>query len=520
MTEGKDLVVLYIRLSSADEDRGEKGESNSVVNQKLLLHQFLDKHPDLAHYPRFIGVDDGFSGTNGNRPMLQKVLAMAENGQVKAIVVKDTSRFFRNYYETSKYLDINFPTWNVRFISVLDDYDSDDYKGTTAGIEQAMRSIINSYYPKMISQSTIAAQTNLMKQGKFVGSQAPFGYKKHPTERHKLVIDEESAKIVRWIFEMALEGKTVSEIAVTLNSKEIETPWRYFARKFPDNKRFANTDMDSIWGLSTIIRILTRYTYTGALVSRKRKVAYVGSRTTIPCEPIVVEGTHEGIVTGEEFQLAQTVIKNNKKSKVGQPREYLLRNLVRCGECKRMTERIVRKNTSAVFRCKQTQLNSNCNCPKELKFPEDKLEEMVLQCIREHLLEQDVSEKAKDSFSYSKKTDSKGKRVIENEIKLLRVKIQDLKRKKRADYVAFSTDKLSKSDFLELKTQKDDEISLLEKKIHSMEEELTETLVLEKPPTKNLFNLDVEHLTAEVAQRYIKAVYICDLDKIEIEFLK
>lgn len=517
MSKNNGLVALYVRISSADEDREQKGESNSVGNQKLLLHQYLDKHKDLAHNPRFEAVDDGYSGTNDNRPMLQKILAMAEMGELSTIIVKDNSRFFRNYFESAKHLDINFPLWNVRFISVLDNYDSDDYKGVTADFHQAMGNIVNSYYPKMISQSTITAQTNLMKQGKFIGSQAPYGYKKHPTERHKLAIDEEVVDVVRKIFVMAINGSTLTEIAITLNDAKVETPWQYFKRKFPDNKRFSATSQDTLWGLTTLHRIIARYTYTGAMVSRQRKSTYVGSRKTIPCEPIIVEGMHEAIVCIEDFHLAQAILHKSATKSKPKTRIFPLKSLVRCGNCRRMAQRGIRKNTPSTYYCNKNSIISQSSCPTEVIITEDKLEKLVLEAIQERCAVATPEIAIEPYLSSDKAMDG----TLSKEIKQIQIKIKNIQYQKRRDYEQYTENLLSREEFLELKLIKDESIAQLENEILEKEKQRTSIL-----PSKSKAEHDdlplssvAETLTVELAQKYIKAVYIFESGRIDIDFL-
>lgn len=515
----KDLVVLYIRISIADGDIAEKGESNSVANQKLLLHQYLDAHPDLADYPRFEAVDDGFSGTNGNRPMLQKVLSMAEQGDVKAIVVKDMSRFFRNYYESAKYLDMNFPSWNVRFLSVTENFDSDELQGNLGGIEQGLKHIINAYYPKMISKATTTAQVQLKKQGKFIACQPPYGYKKHSTELRKLAINEDTAPVVRLIFDMALERKTVPQITRYLNDNHIETSTEYNYRINPNNQRFRKGSSKCMWSTSMVGRIVKNYTYTGALVSRKRKVVTVGSPKTVPCEPIIVEGTHEGIVTLEEYEQAQTVLNRQTKPKAPTtPKKYPLKSLVRCGYCKRNMIRASRTGNRYVYFCRQQEVSNESQCLKNFTITEDVLEDVVLREVEEYTsqLDEGISFSLKDS-----------KYDLDNgllqEIKHLKAKIKEQKYKKRNDYEKYTGNKLSKEDFLEMKQQADSLIVQLEQEVLSKENQVAEMISVHQYENGSL-GQDKERqstfdiLTEELTQRYVKAVYIYDMNRIEVEF--
>ena len=234
-------IGIYIRLSMADEDTGygSKAESDSIGNQRMLINRFLDNHPELSHCQRSEFADDGYTGTNFHRPQFTQMMEKVKRGEINLICVKDFSRFSRDYIETGNYLECTFPFMGVRFISINDGYDSDDYKGTTGGLEVVMRSIIYAAYSKDLSVKTTSAKIQMMKQGKYVGGYAPYGYVLHPTIRNKLAVDPEAADVIRRIFREALEGSNTSQIARSLNDDGIPTPGQYFKSKHPDKKKFS-----------------------------------------------------------------------------------------------------------------------------------------------------------------------------------------------------------------------------------------------------------------------------------------
>ena len=311
----KDYTIgIYIRLSMADEDTGtgNKAESDSISNQRMLINRYLDNHPTLSKYPRLEFADDGYTGTNFHRPQFSAMMEKVRHGEINLICVKDFSRFSRDYIETGNYLECTFPFMGVRFISINDGYDSDDYKGTTGGLEVVMRSIIYAAYSKDLSVKTTTAKIQMMKQGKYVGGYAPYGYVLHPEIRNKLKLDPEAAEVVRRVFDEALEGRNTSQIALSLNDDNIPTPGQYFKGKHPDKKKYSRMSEKISWTASMVYKILTSYVYTGATVGHKRKSGGVGSRKTISQkkeEWIIVEGMHEAIVSKEEFELAQAVIR-------------------------------------------------------------------------------------------------------------------------------------------------------------------------------------------------------------------
>ena len=174
-------IGIYIRLSLADEDTGfgSKVESDSISNQRMLINRFLDESSSLSKCPRIEFADDGYTGTNFHRPQFTAMMEKVRRGEINLICVKDFSRFSRDYIETGNYLECTFPFLGVRFISINDGYDSDDYKGTTGGLEVVMRSIIYAAYSKDLSVKTTTAKIQMMKNGKYVGGYAPYGYILH-----------------------------------------------------------------------------------------------------------------------------------------------------------------------------------------------------------------------------------------------------------------------------------------------------------------------------------------------------
>ena len=315
----KDYTIgIYIRLSMADEDagNGSKAESDSIGNQRMLINRYLDNHPTLSKYPRLEFADDGYTGTNFHRPQFSAMMEKVRHGEINLICVKDFSRFSRDYIETGNYLECTFPFMGVRFISINDGYDSDDYKGTTGGLEVVMRSIIYAAYSKDLSVKTTTAKIQMMKQGKYVGGYAPYGYVLHPEIRNKLKLDPEAAEVVRRVFNEALKGRNTSQIALGLNDDNIPTPGQYFKGKNPDKKKYSRMSEKISWTASMVYKILTSYVYTGATVGHKRKSGGVGSRKTISQKKedwIIVEGMHEAIVSKEEFELAQAVIRGARR---------------------------------------------------------------------------------------------------------------------------------------------------------------------------------------------------------------
>ena len=377
---------MYIRLSDADKDLKFKTESESIANQRALLRRYVDSHSEFRGYEIVEFIDDGYSGTNAARPSFERMIEGLKNGDANVVICKDFSRFFRDYVEIGDYLERIFPFLGVRFISVNDGYDSDEYKGTTAGMEVVMKYIVYSFYSRDLSQKVKTVLTAKAKHGAYIGSYAPFGYRKDPDKKNHLIIEPETAPIVRYIFDMALSGKSISQIAVLLNDEHRETPSDYFRRTFPNCGRFKKTSKENCWNSFNVGEILKRKIYTGAVVSQTKKWKGLDSQQTLQNDEanwIVVPNCHEAIVSDAEFEQAQLVIRKTRKYERGAS-DYLLRSLLHCGVCGRTLSRNSRAK-AVYFMCDKSRLNSDTQCPIGEHFYEKDLERVISADLIEKL---------------------------------------------------------------------------------------------------------------------------------------
>ena len=304
----KKHLAIYLRLSLEDMNvRSSKlsDESNSIRNQRLLVEKYISSNPELAKYPVVEYSDDGYSGTNFDRPGVQRLLTKVKSGEVVCIVVKDLSRFGRNYLEVGDYLEHIFPLLGVRFIAVNDHYDSNQHIGSTGGIDVAFRNLIHQRYAQDLSEKIKSSRYMQMRKGKFV-SHCPYGYMRHPTKKHQMVIDPNTAPIVQEIFQAAIEGKRSTEIARILNERNIATPLTYKKWNNP------NVQNDVMWSHQAVLRIIQDYKYTGAMVSFKCGNETVRARAQKRYKPedwVITEGCHEPIVSEETYRKANAKIR-------------------------------------------------------------------------------------------------------------------------------------------------------------------------------------------------------------------
>ena len=318
-------VAIYIRLSKEDENKQRNTESESIINQRSLILSYLNDN-NLKLYKEY--VDDGFSGTTFDRPAFNQMIADIEHGKVNMIVTKDLSRLGRDYIQSGYYLEQYFPFKKVRYVSILDNIDT-SIDSTNNDIAP-FRALFNDMQSKDNSKKIRSILRNRKKQGLFLGSSTAFGYKRDPNNKHKLIIDEKTAPIVRRIFKLALENKSNTTIANILNKDNIITPIIY--KNIKISERFRNPE---VWTASSVYQILTNKMYTGNMVQGvQAKLNYKSNKRIVldKNQWIEVKNTHKAIVTEEEFELIN--IHPKKRRQVRTEREkQLLEGLVFCEEC-------------------------------------------------------------------------------------------------------------------------------------------------------------------------------------------
>lgn len=295
-------TALYLRISCEEAANGEK-----LNNQKDLLLSYAKSQNDL----KIVGIysDNGETGTSFNRPEWNRLMADVKRKHISCIVVKDLSRFGRNYIETGNYLEIVFPVLNVRFIAVNDNYDSNKLESNALQpLDTMIKGIINEAYAKDISRKIFTAKEIQRRNGLYYGNVPPYGYLKDPAEPHRLIVNPETSPTVKQIFQRKLEGMGSFQIARLLNESNIPSPMRYqFLAGAVKAPRYEN----SIWQGITVKTILRNRTYTGDLAMGKKRrnlSANLTKTRNIPCEDwTITEYTHEAIISRETFFEVQRV---------------------------------------------------------------------------------------------------------------------------------------------------------------------------------------------------------------------
>ena len=399
-------VALYIRLSKEDE---KKGESESITNQRELIKNYVNKN-ELGECEFF--VDDGYSGGNFERPQFKKMIAEIGKGKINTVITKDISRLGRDFIETSHYMFKYFPEHNIRYIAILENFDTLNPNGVEDMIP--FQTIVNDWYLKDISKKIKSVRQNKMKQGLYMGSTVPYGYKRSKENNCKLEIDEYASQIVKRIFKLRIEGWTPTMIARKLSDENIEPPSIY-------NKRnIKKTYTTNLWGLSTINQILSNPIYIGNLVQRKfDKVSYK-SKKKIKLNKdqwIVIENAVEPIISKEIFGKAQAM-KNKNVANCNKKYDYLLKGLVVCGDCgrtmtvrRRKIKRKYKEDSIETYYCCTNNIRYRNGVCSLHYFNEEKLNKIVIDYLRNILKDEKNSIKGK-SLGLSNICDKKETQIV------------------------------------------------------------------------------------------------------------
>ena len=366
----------YIRLSKEDLKKG-KDDSNSVKNQRDLLNDFYQKHIEefesVSEY-----VDDGHTGTDANRENFQRLLADVMSGKINCVVVKDLSRFARNYSDAGSLIDNLFVQMGVRFISLAENVDSFTNPDSVSNIIVPITNVMNDNYCYQTSKKIRQVFDYKRRNGQYIGAFAPYGYMKHPKDKHKLIIDPDAAETVKLIFSLFLQGTSKRAIALYLNEHGVPSPSAYKLLKgLPVSTRGYDEPM---WGGRMIHAILTNPTYTGDLAQgRSRVKSYkVHQIETVPREEWVeVAGTHEAIIDYETFDKVQALLKRDTRTSPEGRKVHLFSGFLKCADCGRAVTRCVGKNNHVYYTCSTYKNRSRTACTMH-SIKHERLEAAVL----------------------------------------------------------------------------------------------------------------------------------------------
>ncbi len=511
-------TALYIRLSR--EDEGKKSES--LDNQRTIMEQHLLGIPELG--TPTIYQDNGYTGRNSNRPQLQQLLADVEAGLIECILVKDASRLGRNSIETTYYIESLFPKHSVRVISVTDGYDSSFDKDGSEGTIILLRNMINEAHSIDLGKKITASTRQTILSGGFVGYKAPFGFRKSPDDKHKLIIDPYSADIVRDIYGKFLELKTVNAVKAYLNDNGIITPLQYFHQETGKEQR-----EQYHWVSNTITVILSSVEYIGHCQQGKRQ-----NKNRIPVrvssdQYILVKNTHEPIISEEDFNKVGELLQESKLYKEPESlanRKRHKKNIfvkkIFCGECGKPIQRLPRcqKNIPYYkFACKSNERVKKGFCPitKQDFIEEHELMEIISTILGKY------AESIFSKKQFTEKKESKFQlKIAELDKRLHKTEESVMKNQVflKGLYENFINGNLTMDDYKDMKLSYEGKI-LAEKErflvISKEKDGLKQEIALLNELTEDLSSQKIE-VTQELVDKLIDTILVYENRKIEINF--
>lgn len=357
------VIAEYLRLSSEDIDLKEtkKTESNSISNQRALLNTHIRKISEFSDAEVIEFCDDGWSGKNFDRPAIQEVLTQVRQGKIQCVIVKDLSRFGRDYLTVENYISRIFPFLGVRFIAVNDGIDS-IHPMDVDNLDTSFRALLYDLYSRDLSRKVRSAKRQRAQRGDFVSRYAPYGYIKDPQRKAHLVIDPPAATVVQRIFRMVGNGKSALQTAKALNDAGIPTPMLYKLAAGCTQKSWNNVQAENFWTDSAIIRIIRDEQYLGKVVYGKRYYDIVGQKHSVKVRKtdwIITEHSHDAIVTQEEFDRAQAALREYVE-RDSFPERQPLRKKLRCGIC---GHAMARKEAKAPYYiCRTSSMTDAYSC--------------------------------------------------------------------------------------------------------------------------------------------------------------
>ncbi len=489
-------IAIYLRISVLEKGNPRHAE-DTINSQRNIIKNFIFNDPDLkkANIEEFI--DEGYSGSTTSRPGLDRLLAKVKEQKIDCIIVKDMSRFMRNYIEMGDYLENIFPFMGVRFIAINDGYDSSKETQNGTELDIQFKNLLNDYYSRDISQKMTTALLIAKKQGKYTSGAPPYGYLKDPEDNYKLIVDEKVADNVRYIFQLLLEGHTLNESAKILNNEGVITA-RARRKEIKGYDAYANrwksTVEETIWSHSMVRRIVKNEAYTGTFVFNKSTKSKLDGGKVIyhPKEEwIRVYDNHEALISKEIFDEVEEILKSRHRDSFGvRKKKYKnspLATFVRCNKCGYK----IRFNKSSNGK-ELIGINLYCYHCRMLD------QEEKLSNYKE--LEEAIFEILKDKFH----TDKTEKKKLLNEQKELHDKNDQLSKKKRIEFENYKFGKISREDFVEIKDQIKKSTEENKKRIEAIDKELKESG-------------SIENLTEDIVGKYIKTIYISGkgIDKAE-----
>ncbi len=515
-----DRLAMYLRLSLEDKRAIENGsfiqdESNSIGNQRKQISEYIHHDPELSKYEVMEFSDDGYSGTNMERPGMQKLLKEVKENRIRCIIVKDMSRFSRDYIEMGTYLNQIFPFMGIRFIALNDHYDSREHHGSTIEIDTAFQTLLYDLYSKDVSVKVKTSFENKCAKGEYVFGQAPFGYEKSKEVKNAVVVNEQEAGIVRYIFSLAMQGKSSTQIAKQLYEENIPTITQ--TRK-PD--RVIQDRKLHTWSSQAVRNILNNRFYLGEMAYGKSVRKSVGSKNglAVPKEDWkVIPDHHEALISEEIFRQVSAF---RPESSTARNREkHPLTGKLYCGGCGySLNYKPIRgRNKYRRFECRKHSLLQIPECCTYMNA--DLLEETVLLMLNKELMLRGNAVKQKENMCSFQKS---GIQALKKKLDGYRQDKRQVQAEKDALYEKYALAKLPVAEYQRKATELTERLSslsVLEKEAIEKLDRLEEEYQKAEEDMKQIIRYShIEELTQDVVDTFIKRVYAYKDKRVEIEW--
>ena len=508
-------AALYVRLSV--EFNGKRGDS--LETQRQIMEAYIALCPDIE----IVGVytDNGITGQHFERREFQRMLADAEAGKIDCIVVKDLSRLGRNAIDSGYYIEKYFPLHHIRFIAVNDQYDSEDAENSGNHIIVPLKNIINEAYAADISRKVRSQAHQAMQDGEFIGARPPFGYKKDPDNCHKLLVNEDTAPVVRQIFAWAADGVALNVIVKKLNEAGIVTPGYYLASVgIITNKKLMGSGKWQTW---TVAKILADEVYTGDMVQGKSVSVRHRQTPTKPEDWIVVRGTHEPLISRELFDQVQAIRQRVAAKYTQTPKvpytENILRGRVFCGCCGKNLHR-QKSHNGYIYHCISNQRIGKGACENNIGYlQETELFDTILSYVQSEALI--IMGKSLQLKQQDKRITAQ-KEQTEREIAALQREAEKARSYLAGLYEHFITGVLTKTEYHEMKAEYHQKVMDCVERISALQEGQDK---LEKQAARYLSLADrlkavkkSADLTAAFVSQVIESVTVNSPDDISVSF--
>ena len=508
---GGDVTALYARLSKDDDL---VGDSNSIVHQKEILAKYAKEHgfTNIEFY-----VDDGFSGTNFNRPDFQRMMADAEEGKISTVIVKDMSRFGRDYIMVGYYTEIYFSKLDIRFIAINDNVDSNIQ---TENDLTPFKNVFNEWYARDTSKKIRAVFKAKGNSGKHLSTNPPFGYKKDPNDKDKWIIDDEAAATVRRIFQMYVDGYRISEIGHKLTEEKVETPILYYMNR--GIKTNARSEYPEIWDLMSIKYILSQTAYAGHTVNFQTAVKSYKTKKQVNLprnQWVIFRNTQEAIIDEKTFETVQQMRKAKRaRTKYNEPNMFS--GLLYCADCgNHLTiQRVARNRKMDNFSCATYRKKKKglCSCHRILVSDLETIVKEDLQKVCEYVFLHE-KEFTDEYLSGSKRETVKFQAKTKAELKRLSERQEEIGKIIRKLYEDNVNGRITDERFDFLAKSYEDEGNELKTKIQEFKNALASSVQDEEKLSKFLKVVksytEIEELTPEILNSFIEKIYIGETEK-------